>query len=263
MPELPEAEANRRRVAEGACNRTIRDFALGEIRHMDLPSEAERAPFLGTRITETRRHGKYIFLGSKSGPWMVVHLGMSGSLRVWDDGADEEPDHAKFTWVFEGDRRLSFRCPRKFGWVKVTEDPGSFVEEAGLGPDAMEIGDNAFADRLGGSKQAIKSALLDQKKLAGIGNLWSDETLYRSGLMPDVPANALSAAQLAAVHREARAVLEGVLKTNARYDDLPGDWLIHHREDGADCPRCGGTITKKTVGGRTAYHCPDHQEGGG
>jgi len=259
MPELPEAEANRRRVEAGALNRTITGFRVTDAAPMHMPSTAERKRFEGTRLTRTHRHGKYIFAGSASGPWLVVHLGMTGSLRVCDAG--EEPDHTKLRVDLEGGRVLAFRCPRKFGWVKVTDDPETFVADAGLGPDAMQIGANAFADTIGATRTAIKTALIDQKRLAGIGNLWSDETLWRVGLMPDVPADTLDAKTVKALHDEFRAVLEAVLDTDADYSKLPDDWLIHRRKVGATCPRCGGTIAKTTVGGRTAYHCPDHQKG--
>ncbi len=259
MPELPEAEANRRRVEDGALNRTIEDVRLGrDVEHVELPSAKARQGFAGGRFTMTRRHGKYIFAGSRSGPWIAVHLGMSGSLRV-HDGDDTVPDHTRLTFVFEGERRLSYRCPRKFGWVRAIDDVDAFVVQQGLGPDAMEIGGDAFADTIGSSRGAVKSALIDQKKMAGVGNLWSDETLYRTGIAPDAKGTDLGGNRLGDLHGAMRDVLGGVLDTDAQYDALPGDWLIHNREDGTDCPRCGGTIRMKKVGGRSAYHCPDHQ----
>ncbi|WOI55744.1 Fpg/Nei family DNA glycosylase [Palleronia sp. LCG004] len=259
MPELPEAEANRRRVEDGALNRTVVEVRLGtDVTHLDLPSEEERARFVGGQFTETRRHGKYIFVGSATGPWIVVHLGMSGSLRV-HDGDDTTPDYTRITFVFEGARRLSYRCPRKFGWVRVTDDVDAFVAHRGLGPDAMEIDGETFAERIGGSRGAVKSALLSQKKLAGIGNLWSDEALFQCGIAPDEAGTDLGGNRLGDLHGTMRDVLQGVLDTGAQYSDLPEDWLIHRRDEGADCPRCGGTIAMKKVGGRSAYHCATHQ----
>lgn len=258
MPELPEAEANRLRVEEGALNRTIARITLHDTKPMDMPLAAERKRFEGTRFTGTRRHGKYIFIGSKSGPWLVVHLGMTGSLRPFDK-ADGPPDHAKLVVEFEGGSGLAFRCPRKFGWVRMTEDPEGFIAERGIGPDALEIGKAEFLDRMSGTKSAVKSALIDQKRLAGVGNLWSDEVLYRAGIAPDRRTSDLKEDALSSVFKEMRGVLSAVLKTRADYAELPGDWLIHHRSKGETCPRCGGVIEKTTVGGRSAYHCPKHQ----
>ena len=258
MPELPESDAARRRIADHCLNRRIEAFRFGEISHCDVPSRADCATLVGTAFSTTRRHGKYIFAGTKDGPWLHVHLGMSGSLRV-HEAEEETPDYARVTVEFEGGRRLTFRDPRKFGVVKVVDDVDAFVADKGLGPDAMEIGDNAFAEVIGSTKGAIKSALLSQRKLAGVGNLWSDETLYRVGVMPDATARELEDGTVRHLHRAMQDIMGLVMDKNADYGQLPRDWLIHHREDGADCPRCGGTITKMTVGGRTAYHCPDHQ----
>ena len=258
MPELPEAEANRARIEEGALHRTITSISIHETTHMDMPSPDARRRLEGTQLTKTHRHGKYIFAGSATGPWLAVHLGMSGSLRTYD-GDDNRPDYAKLIVRFEGDRRLAFRCPRKLGWVKIVEDPEGYIEEKGLGPDAMQIGDNAFAETIGKTKGALKSALMSQKKLAGIGNLWSDEILYRQGVGPEARGCDRSAGQLSDLHAEMRHVLQSVLDTGTTYSELPDDWLIHHRDEGAECPRCGGTITRKKVGGRSAYHCAKHQ----
>ena len=258
MPELPEAEAARQRIEEGALNRTIEAVELGETTYMDMPSEAERKRLIGTQFTRTRRHGKYIFVGSKDGPWLHIHLGMAGSIRVLGKG-EADADFIRFTVVFEGGHRLHFRDPRKFGRVELIEDVDAFIEGKGLGPDALTIGDNAFATRVGGTRGAVKSALLSQKKLAGIGNLWADETLYRTGIDPEARACDLATARIGDMHRASRDILQAVVDTGADYSKLPGDWLIHHRRAGDDCTRCDGTIDKKTVGGRTSYFCAGHQ----
>ena len=259
MPELPECEANRRRVAEHCLNRTIESVELGEVEHMDMPGANERGRLTGRQFTETRRHGKYIFAGSKSGPWIAVHLGMTGSLRPFD-APDDPPDYAKLVIAFEGDRRLAFRCPRKLGWVRVIDDPDAFLTEQDLGPDALEIGLEAFVDVIGSTNGAVKSALMSQKKLAGIGNLWSDEALFQQGIAPTRVARELDRDALADLHRATRRILQTVCDTGARYGDLPRGWLIpDHRDEGAACPRCDGTITKTKVGGRTAYFCDTHQ----
>ncbi|SHF09669.1 formamidopyrimidine-DNA glycosylase [Loktanella atrilutea] len=258
MPELPESDAARRRIADHCLHRTIAGFDLGEVTHVQLPSEAERERLVGTQFSQTRRHGKYIFAGTSDGPWLHIHLGMSGSLRVYDEG-ETPPDYARLIVIFEGTRRLAFRDPRKFGRVKLIEDVDAFIAAKGLGPDAMKMGDNAFAQAIGSTKTAVKSALLDQSKMAGVGNLWSDEALYRCGIMPDTRGTDLDGKAVAHLHRAVQDIMGHVMAKNADYSQLPADWLIHHRKDGADCPRCGGTITKKKVGGRTAYHCPDHQ----
>ena len=222
MPELPEAEAARQRIEDGALNRTITDIRLGEVSHMDMPSKADRVRLIGTQFTRTRRHGKYIFAGSKDGPWLHIHLGMAGSIRVLEAG-EADADYIRFTVVFEGDHRLHFRDPRKFGHVQLIDDVDQFIADKGLGPDALTIGDNAFAQNVGSTRGAVKSALLSQKKLAGIGNLWADETLYRTGIDPEARACDLSSDRVADMHKASRDILQAVIDTGAVYSKLPDD----------------------------------------
>ncbi|SPJ23474.1 Fpg/Nei family DNA glycosylase [Palleronia abyssalis] len=259
MPELPEAEANRRRVEAMCLNRTIVSVEAGDdVQYITLPGGNARQRLVGHQFTETRRHGKLIFAGSKTGPWIAVHLGMSGSLRPYDDGG-KTPDYRKLIIAFEGDRRLAFRCPRKLGWVHVIDDPETFIRDEGYGPDALEISREAFRDVIGGTRGAVKSALMDQKKLAGIGNLWSDEILFQTGTSPTAKAADLDGDRLDALHDKMPRVLEAVAATDMDYSKLPGDWLIPNRTEGADCPVCDGTIVKRKVGGRTSYFCDTHQ----
>ena len=259
MPELPEAESNRRRIETGALNRTIERVLLGnDTKHVELPGPDARERLVGRQFSEARRYGKYVFAGSKDGPWLVIHLGMAGSVRVYDE-EDGRPDYARLVVEFEGTRRLAFRDPRKFGWVKVVEDPSEEIGRRGLGPDALSSGRDEFADAVGASRGAMKSALLDQKKLAGVGNLWADETLYRSGIAPDAVARDLSGDEITSVHTAMGEVLNGVCDTNADYSKLPNGWLIHRREEDAACGRCDGKIGKAKVSGRTTYFCTAHQ----
>jgi formamidopyrimidine-DNA glycosylase len=256
MPELPEAEANRRHIEAEALNRTIEAVELGEVRHLDVPGSNALRRLEGLRFTQARRHGKAIFAGSASGPWIAVHLGMTGRLVAWDEG--DRPKNPKVTFVFEGQRRLTFLNTRKLGSLEIVEDPDTHVAERALGPDALGIAKDDFAERVCSGVGAIKSALMDQKKVAGIGNIWSDEILFHAGLSPG--AKHLSAEAAATLHDCTVGLLNRGVEVNAEYGRLPQDWLLHHREDGADCPRCGGTIRKTTVGGRAAHHCDTHQK---
>ena len=259
MPELPEAEANRRRIADACLNRTIERVSLGDdIQHIELPGGNERARVVGHQLTEARRHGKLILAGSKTGPWIGVHLGMTGSLRPYDESGGP-PDYTKLVIAFEGDRRLAFRNPRKLGWVRVFDDPGAFLASEGYGPDALSISRGTFRDVIGATRGAVKSALTAQKKVAGIGNLWSDEMLFQTGTSPTATAANLPGAKLDALFDAMHRAFETVIEVNMDYDKLPLDWLIANRREGAKCPRCGGRIVKTKVGGRTSYYCEGHQ----
>ena len=259
MPELPENEVQRLMLEEECLNRTIETVELGsDTTYITLPGDNERARLVGRQFTQTRRHGKNIFAGSKTGPWMAVHLGMTGKLIAFDAPA-EAPDKTKLLITFEGDRRLAFRCPRKLGKIQVIDDVDSFIQEQGLGPDALAITEQAFSQQMGNTRSPIKAALMDQSKLAGIGNLWSDELLFQNGLHPERRASDLSDHELGALHAKLKPMLEAVIETGATYRKLPDDWLIRHRKVGAECPRCEGKIERRKVGGRSAYFCNSHQ----
>ena len=259
MPELPENEAQRRMLERECLHRTIESVEFGDdVTYITLPGDNERARLVGRQFTETRRHGKNIFAGSKTGPWMAVHLGMTGKLVAFD-APDDPPDKTKLLIKFEGDRRLAFRCPRKLGKVRIIDDVDAFIADQKLGPDALDITRAQLAEAVGNSSSPIKAALMDQSKLAGVGNLWSDETLFQAKLNPETRADSLSDDELEDVRKTIQRVLKAVVKTDATYSRLPEDWLIRHRKKGEECRRCGGTITSTKVGGRTAYYCDKHQ----
>ncbi|MXO85142.1 DNA-formamidopyrimidine glycosylase [Altererythrobacter aurantiacus] len=260
MPELPENEAQRRLLERECLNRTIESVELGDdTSYIELPGDNERKRLVGRQFTETRRHGKNVFAGSKTGPWMTVHLGMTGQLIPFDEPADP-PDYTKLLIRFEGNRALAFRCPRKLGHVRVIDDPDEYIAKEGLGPDALAIDRDTFLETFGKTKSAIKAALMSQEKLAGIGNLWSDEILFETGLNPQCRANELSKDTLGELYDAMQSILETVVSKDADYEKLPDDWLVRGRDEGSDCPRCDGTIVTAKVGGRTAYFCDKHQE---
>ncbi|CTQ48779.1 Fpg/Nei family DNA glycosylase [Jannaschia donghaensis] len=259
MPELPEVEALRRRIEGGALHRTIEAVELGnDTAHVDLPDPDARASLTGGQFTKTRRHGKYLFAGAASGPWMALHMGMAGSVRLYD-ADDAAPDYARLIVRFEGDRRMAFRDPRKFGWVKVVDDPDTEIAAHDLGPDALDIDEATFVDRIGSSRGAVKSALMAQEKLAGIGNLWADETLYQTGVHPTAKGTDLSERTLSDLYTASRRTLTSVCDVDADYGELPDAWLIHRRETDRACSRCDGQIQTAKVGGRTSYFCAGHQ----
>ncbi|WP_435203893.1 DNA-formamidopyrimidine glycosylase family protein [Qipengyuania sp. 902] len=259
MPELPENEAQRLTLERACLNRTIEAVELGsDISYIELPGDNARQRLLGHQFTQTRRHGKNIFAGSKTGPWIAVHLGMTGKL-VSFEAPDEAPDYTKLLIFFEGDRRLAFRCPRKLGHVRIIDDVDRYIASEKLGPDALDIGKAEFVEAIGSTRSAIKSALMKQERMAGIGNLWSDEILFQTEINPEARANTLDDTTLGSLHTAMRRILQGVVDTEAHYSQLPRKWLIQHRDKGTECRRCGGEIATAKVGGRTAYYCKSHQ----
>ncbi|MDX1567647.1 MAG: DNA-formamidopyrimidine glycosylase family protein [Longimicrobiales bacterium] len=298
MPELPEVEAARKKVESEALNRTVETVSVTpDGMTLEVSEGTLREALLGHRLTAARRHGKHLFIrsGEERHRWLRLHLGMTGEILVLkddtgedvtgqaqaaesdgddeDDGGDEgdeddespgqhDPEHDRLRLDFAGDRSLVFRCPRKLGEVGLVDSPESFVEEKGLGPDLLsdDVDLRDFREVLDGRRGTIKSALMNQEILAGLGNEYSDEALYQAEIHPDSAVTALSDDDVAELWRVIGRVLEKGIEARSNGDPVPSSWLLRNREEGRECPRCGGTIRNDDIAGRSSYFCPDHQE---
>jgi len=260
MPELPDAECFRRVVADHALGRRIAAVRLRDPERLKGAREDDlHAALEGRSFEATRRHGKVALARAGEGRWIVFHFGMTGFLTAYDDEADE-PSHARLVVDFDDGGHLAFDNLRKFGWVEIAEDPDDYIAREGLGPDALAVGQSDFAGIIGGSGGMVKSMLMDQGKIAGVGNVYSDEILFQSGVAPDAKASGLSSDRLRTIHETMRKVLRTAIEAGAHPHHMPQDWLTPHRgEEGAACPRCGGPLTSRKVSGRTAYLCPSCQ----
>lgn len=247
MPELPEVEEYARYFARHALHQRI-----VRVRPIDerILGRTRKAAFMraltGRSFEEVRRHGKHLF--AKAGDsWLHLHFGMTGDLAYYDD---QPPRFARVIFDFENGKHLAYEDMRLFGIVELTADPDTYIREHNLGPDPLAINLRQFRERLSRRRGAIKAVLLMQNVIAGVGNLYADETLYRSGIHPQKPADK---ADLAAVFRHLKRVLA---------DAIGGKWrgfVVEEREEGVPCPKCGGTIARTVVGGRTTYYCSRHQ----
>lgn len=268
MPELPEVEAARRTMEAEGLSRTVETVSVTpDGMTMDVSESALRSALLGHRLTAARRHGKHLFVrsGEDRGRWLRLHFGMTGELVVRGDGGSAgryDSEHDRLRLDLAGDRSVAFRCPRKLGEIDLVASPEAFIEEKGLGPDVLseDFELEEFRDVLDGRRGTVKSALMDQALLAGIGNEYSDEILFQAGIHPGSEVKALSADSVGELWRVVRRVLEKAADVRSEGGEVPGSWLLAHREEGEECPRCGGAIQKERIAGRSSYLCPDHQE---
>lgn len=259
MPELADVEGFRRVLAQHAVGREIRHVhsPIPEILRNTSPQGLGRA-LDGHHFEEPRRHGKWL-IAPVEGRLLVLHFGMTSEL-AWTDDAEDRDSHDAV--LFETERgTLRYRTQRKFGGVWLARDDPAALEEitGALGPDAASIEVEAFVARLSGRRGQIKSALMDQSLIAGLGNELSDEILWRAGIAPDAAVGSLGEKDLVHLHERMREVLEGSIP-HGRIPEQEG-WLEAHRHDPeARCPRCGHALERREVSGRTGICCPSCQK---
>jgi formamidopyrimidine-DNA glycosylase len=259
MPELPDVEIFKRYLDATALNQKIARVSVKNtmvLRHI-APQTLARS-LKGRALRSSRRHGKFLFgLLDKDGS-VIFHFGMTGFLKYFKDKA-EEPEHTRVRMDFSNGSFLGFVCPRMFGEVDHTRDVNRYIEERGLGPDALAVSWAEFKDRLSGTKSSIKSALMDQQVLAGIGNVYSDEILFQARVHPQDRVDRLSQRTLNKVYQMMRSVLKKTVRYQADPDQVPRRWLLPHRAKGAKCPRCGKALNRLAISQRSAYVCPNCQ----
>jgi formamidopyrimidine-DNA glycosylase len=259
MPELPEVETYKRYFARHALGQTIERVDVRDERILTIPKDKFVRALKGRTFDEVRRHGKHLFAHVDGGRWLHLHFGMTGDLAYYREG--EGPRFAKVVFDFDNGAHLAFEDMRLFGFAGLVESPEAFIAEAGLGPDPLDrkFTRKRFDELLEGRKGAIKSLLMSQEIVAGLGNLWVDETLYQAGISPRRPVHRIRDSERGALYDAMRRVLREVLARHDRGADPPAEYLYHHREAGERCRKCEGTLRRTVVFGRTTYFCPRHQ----
>jgi formamidopyrimidine-DNA glycosylase len=266
MPELPEVEGFTRYFKRHALKKTITDVKVGDARVLAKISPAAlRARVRGSRITEARRHGKHLLARLSHGGWLTMHFGMTGYFEAFKDGEVEPPyDRVRFDF---GRDHLAFIDPRLFGRVGLIDDADAFIKQQRLGIDALDpkLTFERFKAALDG-RGALKAVLMDQSRIAGIGNLYADETLFQVRLHPLTDVRTLTPAQWKALYAAIRRVLKTVIAAKAdaerHAERLPRGYVTRGRGKGATCPRGHGPLKVITAAGRTTYFCPVCQKKG-
>jgi formamidopyrimidine-DNA glycosylase len=263
VPELPEVEGYRA-LAECALGRQISSVLSPDLWYLKrgLDPEGISGALAGREFLRARRRGKLLLLDVGPGTEepesvLAVHFGMSGRLIVdglasverllYSAGSDSRYD--RFVVQFTDGGTLAVRDPRRLGGVELDPD------ENRLGPDALGVTPGELRRALAGSRAPLKARLLDQARLAGVGNLIADEVLWRAGLAPDRPSDSLTPAELRRLHRHLSAGLAELIQRGGSH---MGD-LEPHRRPGGLCPRDHAPLMRGTVGGRTTWWCPLHQ----
>jgi formamidopyrimidine-DNA glycosylase len=262
MPELPDVEAFKQYLDATSLHKSIGRSTVHDERILSgLSPQRLGRGLKGAEFQESSRHGKYLFVKTSKGPWLLLHFGMTGELQYSESDGDM-PDHTRVSFHFKDGGRLDYVCQRLLGRVDLVDQVDSFVEDQQLGPDALDaaITPEWLYDQFSTRPAPIKSALMDQSLLAGIGNVYSDEILFQAGLRPETPANRLSKQDVAHLRRTMRRVLRTTARHQADVAEFPRSYLTRQREKGGQCPKCKGKLERHKVSGRTSYFCPKCQK---
>lgn len=258
MPELPEVETYTRYFAKHALHQRI---ARVDVRDERILGEIRKDAFIrklrGREFTEARRHGKHLFANAGT-VWLHLHFGMTGDLAYYRE-PEKEPRFARVIFDFDNGAHLAFEDMRLFGLVDLIESPETITQRLGVDPLDRSLTYPKFAKLLEKRKGAIKSLLMTQEIVAGVGNLYADETLFATGIHPRRPIDKLTGAETKAIFTALRRILRENIARQGRGLDWPARYLTNHREEGERCPKCGGTIRRTVVFGRTTYFCAKHQ----
>lgn len=272
MPELPEVETVRRALAPVLVGRTLLHVEILDGRLVQPRDRHEVAAELtGEAVTAVARRGKHLLLRLEGGRVLVVHLRMTGAFLTGDaaggEGAAPVP-HLRALLALDDGARVAFRDVRRFGTWTLLE-PGEvrgYLAER-LGPEPLgSFSAAAFGDRLARRQAPVKAVLLDQRAIAGVGNIYADEALWRARIHPLQPAATLDTRQVRALHRGVRAALHaGIARQGATLRDyrapdgseggMQDEFRVYGR-DGEPCLRCGRPIAKTRVAGRGTHFCP-------
>lgn len=270
MPELPEVETTVRALRRPLLGKTFKAAHLYWPRHVQTPAPEEFKKRLPKqRIEAIDRRGKYLVFSLSGDETLIIHLRMTGHLSVEEKDAPLV-DHTHTVLELSGEKELRFRDVRKFGRLYLVRDPGQVLGKLGPEPLAASFSPEVLAERLDGRSMRLKSLLLDQSFIAGVGNIYADETLYYARLHPERAADTLDERAIVALYEAIQKVLRmGIERRGAsidRYRNPDGSRGQMQEEvavfgrTGEPCYRCGTPIQRIVVGGRSTHFCPACQK---
>jgi formamidopyrimidine-DNA glycosylase len=296
MPELPEVETVCRQLEPELAGRRIASLEILDKRWTQpVPKAKVEAAIRGARIEGLGRRGKYLLLELEGGRTLVMHLRMTGNLvlveregagggapeerrfdpsegrRLYEGERSTSERHLRARFLLDDGRELWFTDPRRFGEAFLLDEAGleARFERLGVEPLSEDFTAEALAEIASGRRVPLKSFLLDQSGVAGVGNIYADEALFRARLHPLSPAGSMRSEHHEALREAVIEALEaGIEGGGASIDDyrdgrgergsMQDNFLVHTRE-GEPCPSCGAPITRIVVSGRSTYYCPSCQ----
>jgi len=270
MPELPEVEVHARNMRRWLERKRIARYEFVDPR---LEAEAHyglwETAVPGREVLAVRREAKYLLLDLEGGHTLVAHLRMTGRFVHVGYAAGEVPKHVRLVLHLETGEQVRFEDRRRFGriWLAPTAALDSVSELAVLGPDALDSPTSAerLRELTARSGRSIKTLLMDQRLIGGLGNICAIEILYRAGIAPETPASSLSDEQVERIAQITPGYLEWAIDIQSRRELIyigekgAENVFTIYRRAGTPCPQCGDVIVRTVVAGRGTYHCPGCQ----
>jgi formamidopyrimidine-DNA glycosylase len=262
MPELPDVEGFRKYFDQTALNKKIVETDLSAPKMLKgLDPEDFIQQTEGHKFTSTYRHGKYMFASLNNSRHLMLHFGMTGYLQYYKN-EEEASSHIRLQFRLSNGFYIAYDNLRRFGAIMLLDNIEDFIEQKALGADPVNenLTFTRFRKLTEGKAGTLKSLLMDQSVLAGIGNIYSDEIAYQAGIHPAANFSSLSEEKKKMIHAKMMSILKTAVKKDGEFSNLPKSYLLNHRKDGEECTICGGKILHKTIAGRTSYYCGSHQK---
>lgn len=219
--------------------------------------ERLRSELVGRPFMAIHRYGKWLYLEFGAPEQLIIHLGLTGKLKLQSTG-DELPRYKCFTIDFEGGTQLVMSDQRHLGRLYLRNFEELKAEKA-LGPDQLEVTEDYFVNTLKRKRRGARDVLMDQKIIAGIGGKYADEILWQAKLHPNTKLDRLTPEKLSELYGIMQNITRAAIELNADVERFPDDWLIPHRRTDKTCPRCGSPLTERKLGGSATFYCPVDQ----
>jgi len=252
MPELPEVETFKKYFDGTSLNQQIDKVEVSDdkiIRNLTGNEFIEK--MTGRTFLDSYRRGKYLFGRMDNDEYLLFHFGMTGDLNYYDSDGDRTK-HERFVFYFTNNQRLGFDCPRKFARIEHIVDLQEFIKGKNLGEDALVITEKEFLSIAEGKKSSIKGFLLNQKHLAGVGNLYADEVCFQTKINPASRVSNLSKKQLKAIFKSMQNILNEAIEKSQHYKHkTEGSPWDKWRKEGE--LKGKGTVVSGKIAGRTTY----------
>ncbi len=263
MPELPDVEARKSRIESFGLGEPLKKVLVRDERILEgiKPTAFSRA-LKGAEFTSVKRRGKYLLVATNKNSTLLLHFGMTGDI-VYTKKGEPAPPYSRVEFIFDKGS-LHYTNLRMIGKVSLfpTLNEDEIEDVSKLGPEPLDrkFTYARFREALRGTKTTIHQALMDQERIAGIGNIYSDEIAFQAGINPERPVDKLSEEEIRALYEKTKWTLKRAIALNAELEKRPDLFIIPHRKKNGACPKCGTVLKKVSIGGRSSYYCPRCQK---